>query len=60
MPNYFFLYEQKSNIHHSIEVSLKILTNKLQEHIQSAIKLPDPTLQLAIVPKFLQTIKIII
>jgi hypothetical protein len=30
-----FLYEQKTNVHHSIEVSLKISTNKLQERIQS-------------------------
>jgi L-amino acid N-acyltransferase YncA len=29
------LYEQKSNAHHSIEVSLKIDKNKLQERIQS-------------------------
>jgi hypothetical protein len=33
MPHLFFLYEQKSDVHHSI--SLKISTNKLQERIQS-------------------------
>jgi hypothetical protein len=31
---YFFLKEQTSNVHHSIEVSLRISTNKLQERIQ--------------------------
>jgi hypothetical protein len=31
----FFLYKQKSNVHHSIEVSLKIYSNKLQERTQS-------------------------
>jgi hypothetical protein len=28
-------HEQKSNVHHSIEVSLKISTAKLQDQIQS-------------------------
>jgi hypothetical protein len=32
---FIFLYEQKSNVHHSIEVFLKISTKKLQEQIQS-------------------------
>jgi hypothetical protein len=35
MANLFFLYEQKFNVHHSIEISLKISTNKLQGRIQS-------------------------
>jgi hypothetical protein len=35
MPNKFFLYEQKSNVQHLIEISLKISTNKLQERIES-------------------------
>jgi hypothetical protein len=35
MPNNFFLYEQKSNVQHLIEISLKISTNKLQERIES-------------------------
>jgi hypothetical protein len=35
MPHLFFLYEQKFNVHHLIEVSLKISTNKLHERIQS-------------------------
>jgi hypothetical protein len=38
----FFSYESKSNVQHSIEISLIISTNKLQ---RSAIKLADPTLQ---------------
>jgi hypothetical protein len=35
MPNLFFLYEQKSNIYHSIKASLRISTNKIQEKVQS-------------------------
>jgi hypothetical protein len=38
---FIFLYKQKSNIYHSIEVCLKISTNKLKE--RTAIKLSDPT-----------------
>jgi hypothetical protein len=35
IPHLFFLCDQKSiNVHHSIKVSLKIFTNKLQDQIQ--------------------------
>jgi hypothetical protein len=44
MSHLFFLYEDKSNVHHLIEVSLKIFTNKLPEFSQTTIKFPDPTL----------------
>jgi hypothetical protein len=45
---FIFLYEQKSNVHYSIEVSLKISTNTLQERIQAAyyqITRPYPILE---------------
>jgi hypothetical protein len=32
---YTNLYEQKTNVHYSIEVSFKISTNKLQERFHS-------------------------
>jgi hypothetical protein len=35
LSNLFFLYKQNFIVHHSIEISLKISTNKLQERIQS-------------------------
>jgi hypothetical protein len=56
MPHYFFLYAQKSNVQHFIEISLKIFTNKLQARIHELNFAIMPALIINVIQIFQQQI----